>query len=98
MKLLQDEEGQPDPSQRRNHKIVEVQQLRDKVLHQNQAYQEKVKVTFDKHAKAINIQVGDFVLKWDARRKRKESMENLIIYGLVVSLSHKLWRTTHTTS
>ena len=71
MKLLQDEEGQPDPSQRRNHQIVEVQQLRDKVLHQHQAYQDKIKAAFDKHAKARDIQVGDFVLKWDARREDK---------------------------
>jgi len=55
MKLLQDDECESDSSQKRNHQIVEVQQLRDKVLYENQVYQDKIKVTFDRHAKARDI-------------------------------------------
>lgn len=68
MKLLQDEDGESDPSQMRNHQIVDVQQLINKVLRQNQIYQDKIKASIDRHAHARDIQVGDYVLKWDARR------------------------------
>ena len=71
IKLLQDQEGKLDSSQRRNHQIVEVQQLRDKVLCQHQAYQDKIKAAFEHHAKARDIQVGDFVLNWDASQEDK---------------------------
>lgn len=71
MNLLQEDDGELDPSQRRNHQIVEVQQLRDKVLHQNQVYQDKIKATFDRHAQARDIQLGYYVFKWDERREGK---------------------------
>jgi len=67
---------------------VEVQQLRDKVLHQHQVYQDKIKANFDKHAKAKDIQVGDFVLKWDARQEDKGKhgkFDNLWLGPLIVT-------------
>jgi len=62
--------------------------LRDKVLHQNQAYQDKIKATFDRHAKGRDIQVGDYVIKWDARREGKgqhKNFDNLWLGPFVVT-------------
>ena len=51
--------------------MIEVHQLRDQVSSWNQDYQEKMKATFDRNAKARDLQVGDLVLKWDAARQKK---------------------------
>ena len=36
-----------------------------------EAHQKNVKIIFDKRAKVIDFQVGDWVLKWDTVRKDK---------------------------
>ena len=71
MKLLQQEDGEETPMQRRINQMIEVHQLRDQVSTWNQEYQEKMKATFDRNAKARDLQVGDLVLKWDAPRHKK---------------------------
>ena len=36
-----------------------------------EAHQKNIKIIFDKRAKVVNFQVGDWVLKWDTVRKYK---------------------------
>lgn len=71
MKLLHDDDPESNPSQKRNHQLVEVKQLRERVLVQTQEYHNKMKATFDRHANTRDILVGDYVLKQDARRENK---------------------------
>ncbi len=71
MKLLQQEDGEETPMQKRMNQLIEVHQLRDQVSTQNQEYHNKMKATFDRNAKAIDLQVGDLVLKWDVSRQKK---------------------------
>lgn len=71
MKLLQQEDGEETPMQRRVNQLIEVHQLRDQVTSWNQDYQEKMKATFDRSTKARDLQVGDLILRWDAARQKK---------------------------
>ena len=57
--------------------MIEVHQLRDQVSSWNQDYQERMKATFDKNAKARDLQVGDLILKWDAARQKKEKKRKI---------------------
>ena len=71
MKLLQQEDGEETPMQRRVNQMIEVHQLRDQVTSWNQDYQEKMKATFDRNTKARDLQAGDLILRWDAARQKK---------------------------
>ena len=51
--------------------MIEVHQLQDQVSTWNEEYRHKMKATFDKNAKARDLQVGDLILKWDAARQKK---------------------------
>ncbi len=45
-------------------------------------HQEKMKATFDRNAKARDIQEGDLVLKWDAPREKRGQhgkFDNLLV-------------------
>ena len=50
---------------------MEVQQVREGVYAKSQIYQGKMKIIFDKKVKEDDFQVGDLVLKWDARSEDK---------------------------
>ena len=69
MKILQEIEAEPNDVLRRLGQIVEVQQTRDKLYEITDLHQQKVKQLFDKRSKDKKLQVGDLVLKWDARRE-----------------------------
>ena len=71
MKYIQEDESEPNPTQRRINKLVEVHQLRQGLCDKVQTYQEKVKQVFDKRAKSNSFNLRDLVLKWDARYKDK---------------------------
>jgi hypothetical protein len=55
MKLLQDEEEEPNNVQRRIHQLIEVQQKRESVLVKSQEHQERMKNIFDKRDKERNF-------------------------------------------
>lgn len=46
---------------------MEGQQVREEAYDKSQIYQDKMKRIFDKKVKGDDFQVGDLVLKWDAR-------------------------------
>jgi hypothetical protein len=71
MKLLHDEEKEPNNLQTRFHQLIEVQIKREYVLVKSQEHQQREKNIFDKRAKDRNFDVGEKVLIWDARREAK---------------------------
>lgn len=46
---------------------MEIQQIREGLCDKAHKYQDKVKQVFDKRAKSYSFNIGDLVLKWDAR-------------------------------
>jgi len=71
MKVLQEEEAKPNPVKRRINQLIQVQQKKEDVYHSAQLFQDKVKKMFDKGTKDDDFQVGDLVLRWDARSEDK---------------------------
>ena len=57
--------------QRRINDLVEVQQIREGILDKTQIFQDKMKKFFDKRVKIDDFQIGDLVLKWEARIEDK---------------------------
>ena len=51
--------------------LVELQQIREKVVGKSKAHQQRIKDMFAKREKEDNFQVRDWVLKWDAVRQDK---------------------------
>ena len=51
--------------------LVKLNETWEQVSHRLAEYQEKMKGLFDQRAKDKEIQVGDFVLRWDVRRSDK---------------------------
>ena len=71
MKLLQEQEDEPNHMQRRINQIIELNEMRDKAYDKVQVHQEKVKNTFETRVKEEKFQIDDLVLKWDAPREDK---------------------------
>jgi hypothetical protein len=71
LKFLQEEVEEPNDIQRRIFHIIEVQQRREALNEKTEAYQSKVKATFDRKTKKDTFQAGDLVLRWDTRREDK---------------------------
>ena len=71
MKYIQEDESEPNPTQRRINQLVEIHQIREGLCDKAQKYQDKVKHVFDKRAKVDCFSLGDLVLKWDARHEDK---------------------------
>ena len=71
MKLLQDQQDEPNPMQGSINQIIELNELRDKAYDKVQIHQEKMKNTFDRRIKEDVFQVDDLVLKWDAPHEDK---------------------------
>ena len=53
---------------------------------------------FDKKAKMTSFNLGDMVLKWDARHEDKESTENSMSYGRVPFPSLPMQEGMHSSS
>jgi hypothetical protein len=64
MRLLQEQEVEPNDSQRRINQLIHVQQMREQVFNNSQLHQDKTKRAFDRH-----IKEDDLVPKWDARNE-----------------------------
>ena len=71
MKYIQEEDNESNPTQRRINQLIEVHQLREGLCDKTQTYQEKVKHVFDKREKFYSFNLGDKVLKCDARYEDK---------------------------
>ena len=65
-KFLQTEQDEEDDLANRITDLTELYQIREQLVEKDVAHQKKVKESFDKKEKRNNLQVGDFVLKWDA--------------------------------
>ena len=70
MKYVQEDEAEPNPTQRRINQLIEVHELRG-LCEKTQSYQDKVKQVFDRRTKDDTFNLGDQVLKWDARFEDK---------------------------
>ena len=66
MRLLQEQQNEPNHVQRRINQIIELNGLRDKSYDTVQIHQEKMKNTFDRRVKEEKFLIYDLVLKWDA--------------------------------
>eukprot|EP00253_Pinus_taeda_P004552 PITA_04552 len=71
IKLLQDIQAKPNDIQRRINQTIHLQQTREQVYDRAQILQEKLKIMFDKGAKAKDFRVGSKVLRWDSQREDK---------------------------
>ena len=71
MRLLQEEDVEAHPTQRRMDQLVELHQQRDQLFDRTQKFQEKMKGTFDRRTKPNDFQTGDVVLQWDAPHEEK---------------------------
>jgi hypothetical protein len=66
MRLLQEQDDEPDATQRRKNELINVQQTREKAFNNSQLHQERIKKDFNRYTKENDFKVGDLVLKWDA--------------------------------
>ena len=68
MKLLREHEEEPNHMQRRIHKIIELNEVREKAYDKVLVHLDKMKKTFDTRVKEEQFQVDNLVLKWDERK------------------------------
>ena len=66
MKLLQEQEDEPNHMQRRINQIIELNEMRDIDYDKVQVHRENVKNTFDRKMKEEKFHIDDLVLKLDA--------------------------------
>ena len=71
MNYLQEQETEPNVIQRRINQLIEVHQVRENVYDRSQLMQSKMKRIIDRKVKTDDFQLGDSVLKWDARNEDK---------------------------
>jgi hypothetical protein len=84
LKFLQEEIEEPNDIQRRIFQIIEVQQRREALDQRTEAYQSKIKSSFDKKTKKDIFQEGDLILRWDARRDDKSKHGKFENVGLAL--------------
>ena len=66
MRLLQEQQNEPNHLQRRINQIIKLNEIRDKAYECVQVHQEKMKKTFDRRVKEEKFLIYDLVLKWEA--------------------------------
>ena len=84
MKLLQEQQDEPNHVQRRINQIIELNELRDKSYGKVQVHQEKMKNTFDRKVKEEKFQIEDLVLKWDSPWEYKHGKFDHLWVGLYI--------------
>ena len=67
---LQDSGSNQDDFQSRINKLIELDEVKRRVVNQSIRNQEKVKTNFDKSSKPRVFQKGDTVLLWDKQREK----------------------------
>lgn len=75
-RILQDALEEPNSLTRRINQLVELHESREKVGQKLVNYRQKMKSLFDKKAKDMPLQLGDFVLRWDVQREEKGKQRN----------------------
>eukprot|EP00253_Pinus_taeda_P009580 PITA_09580 len=71
VKLLQEASNEDDGLQWRINQMIHLQQTREEVFQNTFKLQERIKRIYDQKAKANRFEIGDIVLKWDARNEEK---------------------------
>jgi len=71
VKLLQEADNEDDSLQRRINQMIHLQQTREEVFQNTFKLQERIKRIYDRKEKADRFEIGDIVLKWDARNEEK---------------------------
>lgn len=71
MKYLQDDLEERNDVHRIFFQLFELQQERETINEHAHNFKDKMKAIFDKKAKQDIFQVGDLVMRWDARREEK---------------------------
>ena len=71
IKFLQNQEEDPNSIQNMINHLIELQEMREKVYHNSQVFQERMQNTFDRKIKKDDFQLQDLVLKWNARIEDK---------------------------
>jgi len=71
MKILQEDQVEPNDIQRRINHTINLQQTREEVYQRSQVLQEKLKKIFDRRTKAEDFYLGDKVLRWYSRIEDK---------------------------
>eukprot|EP00253_Pinus_taeda_P004979 PITA_04979 len=71
VKLLQGASSKDDGLQWRINQMIHLQQTREDVSQNTFKLQERIKKIYDRKAKADRFEIGDIVLKWDARNEEK---------------------------
>ena len=81
VKLLQEASSEDDGLQQRINQMIHLQQTRKEVFQNTSRLQEIIKRIYDWKAKSDRFEIGDIVLKWDARNEEKGKPTNLKIFG-----------------
>eukprot|EP00253_Pinus_taeda_P035516 PITA_35516 len=71
VKLLQEASNEDDGFQQRINQMIHLQKTREDVFQHTFMLQERIKRIHDRKAKANRFEIGDIVLKWDARNEEK---------------------------
>lgn len=70
-KFLQEEQNDEDDMANRITDLTQLHQIREQLVEKATVHQRSIKEAFDKKAKAVNFQVRDLVVKWDALKEKK---------------------------
>ena len=71
IKLLQEQEDEPNHMQRRINQIIELNEMWHKAYDKVKTHPKNIKNTFDRKVKEEQFHINDLVLKWDAPREDK---------------------------
>ena len=71
VKLLQEASSEDDHMKRRINQMIHLQQTKEEFFQNMFKLQERIKRIYDRKAKADRFEIGDIVLKWDARNEEK---------------------------
>ena len=63
--------------------------MRERAYDKVQVHQEKMNKTFDRKIKEGNLQINDFVLKWNARNEDKHGKFNHLWKGPYIVASYR---------
>eukprot|EP00253_Pinus_taeda_P015098 PITA_15098 len=85
-KLLEELDSETNDIQRRINQTIHLQQTMEEVLQNTSKLQEKIKKIYDHKTKEDNFNLGDVVLRWDARNEEKGK------HGKFENLSKGLYR------
>ena len=89
MKLLQENDEEPNHMHRRINQIIEFNELREKEYDRVQVHQENIMKTFERRVKEEQFHINDLVLKWDARKDDKHGKFDHIWKGPYIIVAYR---------